>query len=259
VDNIKELQLLVRNKNERLLESKDTPSTLNLLQYERDNILCKLIEGCKPPYFIKDKLFNYRAILIYFIENFNNDIKIKIPKIEKKINIITTVDNLFHLLNIPNKKGYLQKERIHTKIVYDILEFRNYGENPNHFKPKIASIGWVKDTLINPDFIYDKKVNVSKNLKFDFLFIREVGNGTKSQPYMYHLVSIVKKRNSYGYVINSQFPIEKDRKLSSKYEKKISRLHNFVECSKPIFKREGKNIPKCKDNLDIDDLLNKFN
>jgi hypothetical protein len=242
--------------NRELLEKQGSVDTLNNLQYERDNLLCKIIEECKPPYYIKHGLFNYRAILLYFIENFNNDITIDI--LEPKINIITTTDNLFHLLNIPNKKGYLQKERIHAKMVYNILEFRNYGENSNHFKPKIASIGWVKDPLTNPDFVYDKSVNISKNLKFDFLFVREVGKGTKSQPYMYHLVAIKKRHKSYGYVINSQFPIEKDKRYSYG-DRKISRLHEFVKCDKPIFKRENKTIPKCRDNLNIDDLRDRFN
>jgi len=252
---ILDLEKEIKKFNQKI-NNTNTP-TINILQYKRDNLLCKFIQECKPPFFIKQDFFNYRAILLYFIENFTNNIVITIPNTKEKINIITTTDNLFHLLNIPNKNNYLQKEKIHSKIIYDILEFKNYGENPNNFKPKVASIGWVKDTLKYPDFIYNKDANISKNLKFDYLFVREVGKGTKFQPYMYHLVAIKKRKKSYGYVINSQFPIEKD-KIYSSSEKKISRLHNFVHCEKAIFNNPDKNFPKSRKDLDTNDLKNKF-
>lgn len=255
---ILDLQQLVKELNREIEEKKDIVEVINNLQYRRDNLLCELITKSIPPFYIKYKLFNYRAILLYFIENFNNDLSIEIPQLGRKINIVTTTDNLFHLLNIPNKKGYLQKEKIHSKIIYDRLEFRNYGKNEKHFEPKIASIGWVKSTLKEPDFIYDKSANISTNLKFDFLFVREVGKGTKTEPYMYHLVAIRKRRKSSDYVLISQFPIEKDREYSFG-EKKISRLHNFVHCNKPIFKKEGKTVPKSKKDLNVSDLENSLN
>lgn len=254
---IKNLQKLVQEYNEELLKI-DSSKKISNLFYERDKKLCEIIEKCKPPYYIKYKLFNYRAILLYFIENFKNDMNIIIPEIDNKINIITTTDNLFHLLNIPNKGKYLQRERIHAKIIYDQLEFRNYkGGKAEHFEHKIASIGWVKDTLEQPDFVYDKHVNISKNLKFDFLFVRESGKGTKSYPYMYHLVAIKKRDRRYNYVINSQFPIKKDDKYSFE-ERKISKLHDFVHCDRPIFHRKGKELPKSKNDLDGGDLMNFF-
>jgi hypothetical protein len=255
-NHIETLQLSVQEYNKKLLEI-DESKTISNLFYERDTLLCKIIEECKPPYYIRHKLFNYRAILLYFIENFNNDISIYIPKFGKKINIITTTDNLFHLLNIPNKKGYLQKERIHSQIIYDRLEFCNHGAYSHHFKPKIASIGWVKETLKEPDFIYDSHANISKKLNFDFLFVREVGKGTKTEPYMYHLVAIKKRHNSASYVINSQFPIEKDKEYSFG-ENKVSRLHTFVNCDKTIFQKEGMLLPKSKNNLSVNDLMSKF-
>ena len=230
---------LAKEYNKKLSEIKMTRGSIKETKYAKDNLLCKVIEESKPPFYLKYELFNYKALLLYFMRNFRDNTSVNIEKIN--INIITEIEQLFHLLNIPNKNRFIRKEKIHEKMIYDMLEFENYGNNLNHFKSKIASIGWVKETLKKPDFIYDKSANIAQNLEFDLLFIRKSGSGTKSKKYMYHLVAL-KNIGKNNFVIVSQFPIEKDRKRSR--DENISILHKYVKCNEPIFKRENIELPK---------------
>jgi len=256
--NIKRIKSSVEKCNRELLNIENSIDISNLL-YKRDNLLCKLIEESNPPYYLKHNFFNYKAILIYFMRNFYSNIEIqssdinaikvkeKLFKNQNKITIQTPINSLFHLINIPNE----HIKEYHEQIIYDLLKFKNYGNSNNHFESKIASIGWLKETLCNPDLIYDTSAKKSKKIKFDFLFVRETGLGTESQKYMYHVVAL--KDIKYNrFTIISQFPLGKDRKRS-KGQDKVSMLHTKVECSKPIFRREGIELPK--DGINIDNLI----
>ena len=197
------------------------------------------------------------------MRNFRDNTLVKIPEIDFKITIKTEINNLFHLINIPNK--HIRSKKIHERMIYDILEFGSYAENKQLFKSKIASLAWVKQTLLKPDFIYEKDTIIAKQLKFDLLFVRESGIGTKTKPYMYHLVGLkaIGKPQDKKYVIVSQFPIEKDRYYSSG-DNKISSLHNYVQCNRPFFVREGVELPKYSsekvrdESASVNRLMNKF-
>jgi len=254
---IKNLQQSVQEYNKKLLEI-DNSTDISSLFYERDKLLCKVIEESTPPYYLKHHFFNYKAILLYFMRNFYGNIEIKSSDInavkvkeklfknQNKITIQTPINSLFHLINIPNK----HIKEYHEEIIYDRLEFKNHGDNNNHFESKIASIGWLKETLCNPDLIYDASAKKSKKIQFDFIFVRETGLGTESQKYMYHVVALRDiKYNRFSII--SQFPLGKDRKRS-KGQDKVSMLHTKVECSKPIFRREGIELPK--DGISLDNL-----
>jgi hypothetical protein len=82
---------------------------------------------------------------------------------------------------------------------------------------------------------------------------------------MYHLVGLKKigKAKDNKYVIVSQFPIEKD-KTHSQGDYKVSSLHKYVQCNKPLFIKEGKDLPKYSTkkiqdvSANINRLMNKF-
>lgn len=255
-NNINKLQLSVKKYQKQLDEIKSIRDEINTTKYNKDHLLCQIIELSQAPIYLKPyDMFNYKSLLLYFMRNFTNHIKINPFNDAQDMLLISNPSNLFHLLNIPNKSKFLKEHKIHEKIIYDVLEFKNYGENPNFFKAKIASIGWVKETIMSPDFIYDKTANKAKKLGFKYLFVRKVGLGTKTQKYMYHLVGL-QPMGKNRLVINSQFPIEMDRRYSHG-ENKVSRLHQFVVCNKPIFQKEGTMLPKDKD-LNVDNLMRKF-
>jgi len=262
-----ELVDLAKEYQNKLAEIKRTRGSINSIKYAKDNLLCKIIELCEPPFYLKHDMFNYKAILLYFM-SFYGTINILSDKInstkvqdiffkgQKEVTINTQINSLFHLINIPNKNDYIRKERIHEKIIYDILEFDNHGKYEDNFKSKIASIGWLKKTLQEPDFIYDKSVKLSPKLEFDFLFVKETGTGSKSQKYMYHVVAL-KDIKRGRFVIRSQFPLEKDRERTKQSKENISMLHKHVKCNQPIYKRDGITLPK--DGANIDNLRDMFN
>jgi len=256
-----ELVDLAKEYQNKLAEIKRTRGSINSIKYAKDNLLCKIIELCEPPFYLEYDMFNYKAILLYFMTNFRDNIVVSIPEIDFEITVRAYINNLFHLIDIPNK--YIRSEKIHERMIYDILEFGSYyTRNKYLFKSKIASFAWVKQTILKPDFIYKKDTLLAKNLKFDLLFVRECGAGTKSKPYMYHLVGL-RKTDNKRYVIVSQFPIEKDRKYSTE-NNKISSLHNYVQCNRPFFRRDGVKLPKYSnekvkdENASINRLRNKF-
>ena len=252
--NILELQRVAKEYIIHLQDVASDVNEINRIRYELDSTLSQIIEKSEPPYFLDYKLFNYKALLLYFMQNFRNNIKVQIPTIDLNINVNINIENLFHLVNIKNKNSYIRKNKIHEKVIYDILKFQDYGENEKAFKNKIASIAWLKNTLQSPDLIYDESANCSKYFNFDLLFVRECGMGTKSQPYMYHLVGL-RKTSRDRYVVISQFPIEKDRQRSSETQK-VSRLYCNVDVNKPIYKKDGVVLPK--DGINIDNLRDSF-
>ncbi len=252
----KELLDLAKEYQDKLSEIRKTRNSIKSIKYAKDNLLCRVIELCEPPFYLKYDMFNYKAILLYFMRNFRDNTIVKIPEINFKITVVTKIDNLFHLINIPNKDNYIRKKRIHERIMYDILEFDNYGKYKDSFKSKIASIGWLKKTIEEPDFIYDKRVKLSPNLEFDFLFVRETGIGSKTQKYMYHVVALTDIKKG-RFIIRSQFPLEKDRKRTKQCKENISMLHKHVKCNKPIYKKNGIKFPK--DGISINNLRNIFN
>ena len=264
----KELLDLAKEYQKKLAEIKRIRGSVKSIKYAKDNLLCRVIELCEPPFYLKHDMFNYKAILLYFMRDFYGSIKITSsqidsPKLQKKfyrgkrdINIVTQINSLFHLVNIPNKDNYIRKERIHERMMYDILEFDNYGKHSDGFKSKIASIGWLKKTLQEPDFIYDRSVKLSPNLEFDFLFVRKTGTGSKTQKYMYHVVALSDIKNG-RFIIRSQFPLEKDRKRTKQCKENISMLHKHVKCNEPIYKRDSVELPK--DGISVENLRDVFN
>jgi len=259
---IEALQELAKKYNQELLEIESDTLSINNLQFKRDTLLCQLIEASEPPFYLKHEYFNYKALLLYFMKTFHGNLDIeastfhseeiqkKLFNHQEKIIIQTPINSLFHLINIPKDKI----KESHEKMIYDRLEFKNYGKSNNHFNSKIASMGWLNETLLKPDLIYDISAKKSKKIKFDFLFVKETGSGTDSQRYMYHVVAL--KDIKYNrFSILSQFPLEKDRKRS-KGNNKVSMLHTHVVCSNPIFRREGIDIPK--DGISIDNLRDLF-
>ena len=264
----KELLDLAKEYQNKLAEIKRTRGSIKNIKYAKDNLLCRVIELCEPPFYLKHDMFNYKAILLYFMRDFYGATKIESSKInspqlqkkffrgKREVNIVTNINSLFHLVNIPNKDNYIRKERIHERMMYDILEFDNYGKHEDSFKSKIASIGWLKKTLQEPDFIYDRSVKLSPNLEFDFLFVRETGRGSKTQKYMYHVVALSDIKNG-RFIIRSQFPLEKDRKRTKQCKENISMLHKHVKCNEPIYQKDGIELPK--DGISVDNLRDIFN
>ncbi len=249
---------LAQELNQKLSEIKNTKKAIHCMKYSRDTLLLNVIEACIPPNSLQKRMFNYKSIVLYFMRNFTNNIKInsqdliqtlsqesdaseineKIFKGNQNIIIATKTDTLLHLINID--KNAVREEKIYEQMIYDTLEFGDYSGKEELFKSKIASVGWIKDTIKKPDYIYHKDNIIAKHLKFDFAFIRETGTGASSQKYMYHLVGI--RLAGKSYTIVSQFPIEKDKSYSTP-EKRISQLHNTVQCNKAIYTKAGKTIP----------------
>ena len=259
----KELLDLAKEYQNKLAEIKRIRGSVKSIKYAKDNLLCRVIELCEPPFYLKHDMFNYKALILYFMRNFRDNTPVKITEIDFKITVVTNIDNLFHLINIPNK--HIRSEKIHERMIYDVLEFGDYSGKRQLFESKIASLAWVKQTLLKPDFIYEKDTIIAKQLNFDLLFVRESGAGTKSRPYMYHLVGLKAIGNPKykKYVIVSQFPIEKDRYFSSG-DKKVSSLHNYVQCNRPFFIREDVELPKYSnekvkdESASVNRLMNKF-
>ena len=259
----KELLDLAKEYQKKLAEIKRTRGSVKSIKYAKDNLLCRVIELCEPPFYLKHDMFNYKALILYFMRNFRDNTVVKISEIDFKITVVTNIANLFHLINIPNK--HIRSENIHERMIYDVLEFGDYSGKRQLFESKIASLAWVKQTLLKPDFIYEKDTIIAKQLNFDLLFVRESGAGTKSRPYMYHLVGLKAIGNPKykKYVIVSQFPIEKDRYFSSGDEK-VSSLHNYVQCNRAFFIRDGVELPKYSnekvkdESASVNRLMNKF-
>ena len=258
-----ELLNLAKEYQNKLVEINRTRGSINNIKYAKDNLLCRVIELCEPPFYLKPDMFNYKALVLYFMRNFRENTVVKISEINFKITVVTNINNLFHLIDIQNK--HIRSEKIHERMIYDILEFGSYTRKKQLFESKVASLAWLKQTILKPDFIYEEDTILAKKLKFDLLFVRECGAGTKSRPYMYHLVGLKAIGNPKykKYVIVSQFPIEKDREYSNG-NNKISSLHNYVQCNRPFFKREGVELPKYSnekvkdENASVNRLMNKF-
>ena len=254
--------------NKKLEEIKNLRKEILSIKYSKDQLLNKLLEICEPPVYLSHKFFNYKALVLYFIRNYNSQ-AIKIQKqfldnsadknfteYEEKIfqsqfdHIIikTNLDSLLHLINIDKEK--IRPHRIFEQMIYGTLEYGEHTGSEGMFQSKVESIAWVKNTLTNPHFIYGKDTNTSKKLDFDFAFIRETGLGTKSQPYMYHLVGLRQEYNKHNrknkniYNIVSQFPIEKDKSIKIVGDENItSQLSNYVLCNKPLYKQNDKKLP----------------
>jgi len=252
-----ELLLKAREYQERLLELAKTKASIAKNKYAKDNLLCRIIELSKPPFFIKESMLNYKVLVLYFLRHFKRNTILKsstlksdsgvlsreLFKQQEKLMIYHDISSFFHLINI--KKNLVESQNVYEKMIYDTLNFGDFGGDKRFFKTKVATLGWIKGTLSNPDYIYSKETIIAQQLKFDFAFVRQTGSGTKSQKFMYHLVGI-KHLNTVGnlarYAIVSQFPIEIDREYSDE-NMKISRLHHYVQCTKPLYRREGKEIP----------------
>ncbi len=260
---------VIQEYRNKILEIKLLDKTVSELKHSRDMALFKQIELTKPPYYLKIENYNYKAILLYFLRKFRdfrilhfNDFQdrgqssfnldtLKTYFPNNKIIINTKLDSLLHLINI---KHFNTATDIIENILYDTI---NFGEHTGHFqefKSKVASFSWLYDTLHNPDYIYDKNALKAKKLKADLIFVRNTGNGTASKKYMHHLVAL--RKVSYNtYVIVSQFPLEKDKKLSNG-DNKVSSLHSKVDSSQAIYIKEGEKLPKQLN--DMERLKNAF-
>ena len=255
---------------------KNTKTLILNLKYTKDNLLCQVIENTNSPRYLRHSLFNYKALVLYFMRNYKNTQKLffenfeinKLPNIdlnklkdiyflnESFISINTHLDTLLHLINIDKKDA--KEKQVLEQMIYDTLDYGKYVTNEHGFKAKVSSVPWIKQTLENPDFIYDEDSIIAKKLNFTLAFIRETGSGSSSEKYMYHLVGLKRIKGNH-YTLISQFPIEKDRDFS-KDGLKISQLHKYVQCDKPLYIRNNKEIPKFSESLVIDEsaIVNKL-
>lgn len=251
----------------KMSELKNTRVSIQNVKYSKDNILCRIIELSEPPFYIKKELMNYKALNLYFMRNFRDKIvlpinqfsdsssmdtenlKIEVFNNQNSISIKTEMNALLHLINVDKEK--IKAKDIYEKIIYDTVEFGEYIRNEKFFHSKVAAVGWIKNTLRDPDIIYSGSSIIAKKLKFDVCFIREAGAGTKKQKYMYHLVGLKRIRDNL-YTIVSQFPLEKDRKYSNGADK-ISQLHELIQCNKPIYIKSGIDIPNYSEELNTED------
>lgn len=271
-ENYKELVKLAKEYNSKLNEIKNARIEIINTKHAKDLVLNKIIELSQAPIYLDYKIFNYKSLVLYFMNNFRDNTMIHfnylrtnaedslsdINKLEmffhdekKRISVNTHLDTLLHLINIDKDK--IKATEIIEKMIYGKLNYGEQIKSQEQFKSKIASIPWVKKTLLSPDYIYDKDNLTAVSLEADLLFIREVGNGTKTQPYIYHLLGL-RYTGNFNYTLVSQFPIEKDR-INSKDET-ISILHKYVNCNKAIYVKKGKEIPKYPNSFDK--LKNKF-
>lgn len=259
-------QLLIGLANSyisKLGELKNTRNEISNTKHAKDKILYKVIENAKPPVSLKWSMFNYKALVLYFMHNFRDTTIIELNTLinnadnthsdvnklteifstDNKLRINTHLDTLLHLINID--KGNSKSIDIIESMIYETINFGDKVKNESLFKNKIASISWVKDTINNPDFIYCDENIIATNLKFELGSFRETGKGTASEPYMYHFVGMNRINGRGKYTLVSQFPIEKDRIATKNRQddKKVSTLHNFVQCNKPIYLKQGKEIP----------------
>ncbi len=239
---------------------KNTKTLISNLKYTKDNLLCQVIENTNSPRYLKHSLFNYKALVLYFMRNYKNvqklsfknldlnkDAKTDINKLkeiyflnEEYISINTHLDTLLHLINID--KNDAKEKQVLEQMIYDTVDYGKYVTNEDGFKAKVSSVSWIKQTLENPDFIYDEDSIIAKHLNFTLAFIRETGSGNSSEKYMYHLVGLKRIKENH-YTLISQFPIEKDKRFS-KETLRISQLHNYVQCDKPTYIKNNKQIPK---------------
>ena len=75
---------LAKEYNKKLSEIKMTRGSIKETKYAKDNLLCKVIEESKPSFYLKYELFNYKALLLYFMRNIRDAIENKGINIEKK-------------------------------------------------------------------------------------------------------------------------------------------------------------------------------
>lgn len=256
---------------------KNTKTLISNLKYTKDNLLCQVIENTNSPRYLKHSLFNYKALVLYFMRNYKNvqklsfknldlnkDAKTDINKLkeiyflnEEYISINTHLDTLLHLINID--KNDAKEKQVLEQMIYDTVDYGKYVTNEDGFKAKVSSVSWIKQTLENPDFIYDEDSIIAKHLNFTLAFIRETGSGNSSEKYMYHLVGLKRIKENH-YTLISQFPIEKDKRFS-KETLRISQLHNYVQCDKPTYIKKNKQIPKFSAVLVRDEsaMVNRLN
>jgi len=245
--------------NAKLSSLKQTREILSSAKYTKDNLLCKVIELTVPPKYLKHEMYNYKALVLYFMREFQKNTKLYIKNFDVNkepsssnttlykslfqrknfFTINTKLDTLLHLINID--KDAVRTENILEQMLYDTIEYGAYSQSKHIFKAKVASIVWLKNTIINPDFIYDKDAIIAKHLKFDFAFVRQTGTGKGKEKYMYHLVGIKRIKENY-YTVVSQFPIEKDQQASKKGSI-ISGLHSIILCDQPIYIKSHTTIP----------------
>jgi len=253
---------LATEYKDKLGEIQNTRKEIANTKHAKDKILYQMIENAKPPVSLKHSMFNYKALVLYFMHNFRDTTQLKLDELISKADssltkfdklkelfnangqllINTHLDTLLHLINID--KGSSKATSILESMIYETIDYGDMIKDVNLFKNKVAVISWVKETITNPDFIYSGENIIATNLKFELGFYRQTGQGTSSEPFMYHFVGmkLIKKGN---YTLISQFPIERDRKATTKRGdgKKVSCLHNFVQCNKPIYVKKDMIIP----------------
>lgn len=258
----------IHKYNSKLSSLKDTRKILSSVKYTKDNLLCKVIELTIPPKYLKHEMYNYKALVLYFMREFQKNTKLNVQDFdsnkkagtsnttlfkslfqrETSLTINTNLDTLLHLINI--NKGAVKSEKILEQMIYDTIQYGEHSQSRHLFKAKVASIAWLKKTIMQPDLIYDENAIVAKNLKFDFAFVRQTGTGKGKEKYMYHIVGIKRIRKNY-YTVVSQFPIERDSKVSNEGTI-ISELHKSVKCDEYIYIKENVDTPLFKNDSFID-------
>lgn len=238
-----------------------TRANINKIKDIKDSIIHFLIDEIKPPYFLRLKDVNYRAIVSHYLFKFTNKSRLiikleelnishltedKQEKLKKifcnkndSIVIRTNIENIFHLMDFTKIK---KSHEYLGDILYERLKIHDtrHVKDIESFESKIASLPWLIDTLKYPDMIFDNTADISKNINPDLIFVRNTGDGSNKEPYMHHYVGLSIPKDKNGNIVNhgvytilTQFGTKKHT------SSKISYLFKKVKINEEIYKRKG--------------------
>lgn len=216
--NISHNQLLPFNTLDELLQ------TINKKKYFLNNQILYTIKDSKMPKILCEEDVTLLALLNYFEKNyvyrsFSIDAKrfnIPLPSPElSELCIESKINNFPHLIGIRGFRDESGKviSRVHPKTFLDGIIYQwillSSTKGYEIDCQKIEVFPWIKQTLVNPTYIFPAQAIQKKYTHFhaDFTFVKRVIHSDK---YAFHLVGLKQEKNGRLH-FTSQFGISKQR------------------------------------------------
>lgn len=257
------IEPIYKQYNASLKQIPNTRKTIMSAKRAKDKLFYELIQLAQPPYPLDYGLANQKALITFFLKEFNpyickhtlSNLNTSgtihdLPKFQRYFNhkgkptdnieIVNHLSNMLHLLDIDISSQKVMP--LILDMLYETVTIENISSYTNGaHKEKYSSIPWIKGTIEDPDYIFGFDADITNSIEPDLIFVRNTGKGTTSQPYMHHYVALVRHTDSNKYSIKSQFPLKKDS--SKKGQNTVSNIENKINKSKVIYTKNGVRAP----------------